>query len=264
MVAESVDIEQIEKIASADDEFAAVRPVFPRASFVPFGDFNGRYSGRTCCIIGRGPTRFDYTRLRQMADPVFFINDAVCLEKFVRTDSFFFAHDHQLRPWLDGSIRSTAVLPVEGKVLSWMPRPPMRHSGPVVLYHRVIEDRGGLLAMNRQQIAGRAGLFVHSGTIHSAIHFAWFCGFTRIVFIGCDGINPAGDRRAVGTAVVRTTAVGTTVVGTAPDGYDPRLENRSRSLPDCRYDNVRKAQDLMTALFGIEAVYAGTPAGPRG
>jgi hypothetical protein len=241
MIPESVDIERNE---TGGDPFSTVRTIFPRASFLRFRDFNCRYAGRTCYMIGRGPTRFDYGRLRYLADPVFFINDAVCLEKYVRSDSFFFAHDHQLRPWLDGSIRSTAVLPVEGQVLVRMPRLAMRHAGLVVLYHRVIEDRGDLLSMNRDQIADRAGLVVHSGTIHSAIHFAWFCGFARIVFIGCDGINTAGNRNAIRKA---------------PDGYDPRLENRSRSVPDCRYDVVRKAQDLMIALFGIDAVYAGTP-----
>ena len=59
-------------------------------------------------MVGRGPTNFDYRELADIADPIFFINDAVCLEKYARSETFFFAHDVEMRVWLDGSIKAAA------------------------------------------------------------------------------------------------------------------------------------------------------------
>jgi hypothetical protein len=182
-------------------------------------------------VVGRGPTDFNYHDLAGVTDPIFFINDAACLEKYARSETFFFAHDLQTRVWLDGSLKSTAVLPIDGLVLRDAPVAILRHAGPVVFYRRGEKYREYLLRLNRNDIAVREELFVHSGTIHSLVHFIWFCGFRRVVYIGCDG----------------------------KDGYDHRLQNRSRSSPG-HYKTIRKAQDLLMALFGIEATYLGTPA----
>lgn len=91
---------------------------FTRARRIPFSNFHSAYEGATCYVVGRGPTRFQYTDLMDVVDPVFFINDAVCLEKYVRSETFFFAHDAAMRVWLDGSVRATAVLPANGRFLS--------------------------------------------------------------------------------------------------------------------------------------------------
>ncbi|HEY3787591.1 MAG TPA: hypothetical protein VGL71_01995, partial [Urbifossiella sp.] len=196
--------------------------------------------------VGRGPTEFDYKDLAHVADPIFFINDAICLEKHARSETFFFAHDAELRVWLDGSVKATAVLPVNGTVLGDAPDVVLNHAGPVVYYHRRQKD-GDLLRMNRDDIADRAELFGHTGTIHSLLHFAWFCGFCRVVLIGCDGI----DRKHA-----LASACG------AKRGYDSRLRNKSNSTSGWHYGAIRRAQDLLTTLFGIEAIYRGTPVLP--
>lgn len=219
-------------------------PSFPCATRLPFESFNNKHAGGTCYVVGRGPTDFDYRDLANVTDPVFFINDAVCLEQYVRSEMFFFAHDAEMRVWLDGAIKSTAVLPVNGSVLCEGNGVALGHAGAIVYYQRREQDRSELLRMSRDEAADREELFAHSGTIHSLLHFVWFCGFARIIFIGCDGINQRGP-------LARATA--------SQDGYDRRLKNKSNTAPWWRYEQIRKAQDLMTTLFGIEAVYVGTP-----
>lgn len=217
---------------------------FTQAMRVPFASFHSAYEGKTCHVVGRGPTRFDYNDLAGVTDPVFFINDAVCLEKYVRSETFFFAHDAAMRIWLDGSIRATAVLPANGKFLGRVRGDVLEHAGPLMFYRRAHRPNRDLLCMSRDEIANREELFVHSGTIHAALHFIWFCGFRRAIFIGCDGIN---HQPALAGASV------------SEDGYDVRLENRSKTLPWWQYGRIRKAQDLLTNLLCLEAVYLGTP-----
>jgi len=219
------------------------RPVFPRALELPFATFQNRYMGGVCHVVGRGPTEYDYESLADVNGPIFFINDAVCLERLARSDTFFFAHDRHLRRWLDGSVRSTAVLPIEGDVLSGLGKRTLGHRAPVVLYHQGRKNDRELLEMERQHVARREQLLIHSGTIHSAIHFAWFCGFSDLVFIGCDGISRNHPSMRSGGV---------------DGGYDPRLENRSLSRP-ADYRLIRRVQDLLVQLFGLRATYLGTP-----
>jgi hypothetical protein len=202
---------------------------FPMALQIPFSDFNNKFENGTCYVVGRGPTAFDYRQLGDVSDPVFFINDAVCLEKYAQGETFFFAHDSQTRVWLDGAVKGTAVLPMDGLVLRDVAGA-LGHAGPVVFYRRGEREREELLRMSRDELATREELFVHTGTMHSLVHFLWFCGFGKAVFIGCDGQR----------------------------GYDSRLQNRSCSSPG-EYRTIRRAQELLTTLFGIEAVYLGTP-----
>jgi len=220
-------------------------PVFPRATALPFSSFNGKFDGRACTIVGRGPTAFNYQDLALSPDPVFFINDAVCLEKHAAGETFFFAHDQQALAWLNGAIRSTAVLPIDGKIFRGSPGVVLEHPGNLVFYRWRQEKREDLLLLSRDQIAERAELYTHTGTIHSLLHFIWFCGFRRVRFIGCDGI----------TDTSRLPAKFQTA-----DGYDPRLENLSRSSVSPAYPTIFYAQQLLTNLFGLDAEYAGKPA----
>jgi hypothetical protein len=223
-------------------------PRIPLAPLLPFHNFNNKYAGRACYVIGRGPTSFDYTKLADVSDPIFFINDAVCMEEYAKAETFFFAHDVELRVWFDGSMKSTAVIPGDASVLGevWGETPgrALGHRAPVVLYNRPTVQKWDLLKLNRDQIAERGQLFTLSGTIHSLLHFVWFCGFRRVVLIGCDGINQRAD-------LLRA--------GSTPVGYDPRLQNRSQSAPLWKYIQIRQAQDLLITLFGLEAAYLGTP-----
>jgi hypothetical protein len=186
---------QVVQQAIAEDELSvptlADLECFPRAQHMAFGSFNNRYCGRTCYVVGRGPTTFDYEKLKSINEPIFFLNDAVCLEKLARSETFFFAHDAALRVWLNGAMKSTAVLPLNGTILDSEPGV-LAHGGPLVLYHRQDEDREVIMRMTRDELGDAAALFGHSGTIHSLLHFVWFCGFRRIIYIGCDGINQKG------------------------------------------------------------------------
>jgi hypothetical protein len=222
----------------------APRAGFPFARHVPFANFKNRFPGGTCYVVGRGPTTFDYQKLAEISQPVFFINDAVCLEKYTRSETFFFAHDIEMRVWLNGSMKSTAVLPSNGTILDGEPEAVLGHTGPVVLYHRQDEDREELMRMNRDQLADAAALFGHSGTIHSLLHFVWFCGLRQIIYIGCDGINQKH---------LLANNCG------SKDGYDPRLLNRSHTAPGWHYIQIKRVQDLLTGLLGISTSHLGSP-----
>ena len=216
------------------DDSADPAAWLPHADLLPFASFNNRYAGRGCHVVGRGPTTFDYAALAAVDEPVFFINDAVCLERHAAGETFFFAHDPQLLGWLDGTRRSTAVLPADVKLFRPPPPRPLGHAAPVVLYRWRTLPVDQVLRMTRDQLAASAQLYTHTGTIHSLLHFVWFCGFRRVTFVGCDG------------------------PGRGPAAYDPRLDNRSASAP-ADYAGIVHVQRLLTALFGLEAVYRGTP-----
>jgi hypothetical protein len=224
--------------------FATEAAIFPDAQHVSFSSFNNKYAGAACYVVGRGPTTFNYQELSALKEPIFFINDAVCLEKHARSETFFFAHDIEMRTWLDGSMKSTAVLPVNGTILGDAPGIVLNHAGPLLFYHRQDEDREDLMRMTRDQLADAAALFGHSGTIHSLLHFIWFCGFRRIIYIGCDGINQPNALASVSAS---------------EDGYDNRLQNRSNTAPGWHYAQIRRVQELLTALLRIETVHIGTP-----
>ena len=217
-------------------------PLAPDAQIVPFSVFNNRYAGGSCHVVGRGKTDFDYNLLADVEEPIFFINDAISLEtRAEKAETFFFAHDAQLLAWLDGSIRSTAVLPLTGKMFPHGSNTVIQHAGPLVYYRWRKTDKESLLQMTRDQIMAAAELYNHSGTIHSLLHFAWYCGFSRLTFIGCDGADH-------------------TELQTDRNLYDPRLENRSGSVPaPWNYAKIRSAQDLLATLFGFETIYLGTP-----
>jgi hypothetical protein len=228
---------------TSENASASRGPHFPNALPLPFSSFNNKYSRGACYVVGRGRTTFDYARLADINDPIFFINDAVCMEKYARSETFFFAHDVHLRVWLDGSIKATAVLPTDGTILGDAPGVVLKHAGRIVYYRRGEKNRDALLRMSRDELAHSEELFVHTGTIHSLIHFIWYCGFRRATFVGCDGINPGH---------VFSNAPGQPI-------YDPRLENRSNGAAGWNYGTIRRAQDLMLTLFAIDAVYIGTP-----
>ena len=219
-------------------------PCFPKASLVAFSAFNNRYAGRTCYVIGRGPTRFRFAELSRCPDPVFFINDAVCLEGHARGETFFFAHDARMRVWLDGAIRATAVLPLGGKMFLDQTDAVLNHAGSVVFYGWASSDPGPLLDLSRAELSARAELFRHSATIHSVLHFIWYCGFEEVGFIGCDGLN---DPELLAS------------VYQAPSGYDPRLANRSRTVPWWEYEGIRRIQDQLCTRLGLRSRYLGTP-----
>ncbi len=220
-------------------------PRFPLAEIIAFESFNNAFAGRACYVVGRGPTEFDYETLADVDQPIFFINDAVCLEKFARSETFFFAHDPQLLVWLDGKVKSTAVLPIDGKVFVDTPGIQLNHAGKVVFYHWRENQKEDLLHMDRDQLAQARQLYTHTGTVHSLLHFLWYCGFGKVSFVGCDCIT----ENHLLAEKFHTV-----------DGYDARLTNLSGSSSGSTYEIIGRVQVMLTALFGFEAVYLGTPA----
>lgn len=211
---------------------------------IPFNSFNNRYEGRTAWIIGRGPTRFDYNELATVTDPVFFLNDAVSLEEHVQGESFFFAHDPTQRVWLGNGIKSIAVIPLGGKIISDGKDSALGESLRVCFYRWQTVEGERLLTMNRDAVSKLEQLYRNTGTMHSLLHFIWYCGFARINFIGCDGINDAFHL---------------TQAGDEKTGYDKRLQNKSNSSPWWQYDKIREVQDRLCKRFGFKTTFLGTP-----
>ncbi len=126
------------------EPFLAAEAVLPHALTVPLEKFKNRYAGRPCHIVGRGVTDFDYRKLAEFVDPIFFINDAVGLERYARSETFFFAHDAQMAVWLnEPGLRSTAVLPTNGDFFRLPGGTMLNHRGPVVYYRLRQTQREG-------------------------------------------------------------------------------------------------------------------------
>ncbi len=217
---------------------------FPKAKHLPFGSFNNKYAEGACYVIGRGVTEFNYTELSNVKEPVFFINDAICLEKHTQSETFFFAHDDKMFPWLNREIKAAAILPADGKLFKNNKDIILNHVAPVVLYHWRRTEGEKLLKLNRDELAIKEELYTHTGTMHSLLHFLWFCGFKTLNFVGCDGI---ADKTFLKQA------------SGAKNGYDQRLENLSKTSPWWQYETIRRVQDRLCGLFNFDTIYLGTP-----
>lgn len=214
-------------------------------------DYMDKYPRRRFVIVGRGPTSFDYEQLRQVADPVIFINDAVQLEHLAESapETFFFAHDQCQKVWLTPELESTAVLPLSGprpepgahqRRLFVTDTPEARSVQSLITYtwgSRYLAGGRKLSTVSRAEVARTGGLALCGncwrdgfcgGTIHTAIHFAWFCGADEITFIGCDGVR---------------------------QGYEKRLEDRSQGVNLEVHDSIRNTTDLICRDLGLETSY---------
>lgn len=190
--------------------------------------FQGIHRGQTAWVVGRGKTDFDYAKLSEADGPVFFINDAVQLEREAKgKPRYFFLLDMAVaRAWLDGHLESIAVIPNDSV------------PGTVHPYNLVVTfTRGvGVLHTDPAEIARQNALHVCWGTVAPLIHFAWFTGCARVKFIGCDGISqPKGHE------------------------YDTRLKNMSESNAGGVYDRIRATQERLCQTLKLTYVYVGTP-----
>jgi hypothetical protein len=206
-------------------------------------DYANRYAGQRFTIVGKGPTRFAYENLREIDGPIIFINDAVQFERFASpgVPSFFFAHDQAQAVWLTPDLRSVAVLPLRGSASSsGQPMISLESLGAAMRAPRCVtydwrndwretpDDAERLC--DREQTA--KALYLATGTIHSAIHFAWLAGASCIRFIGCDGI---GKR------------------------YDQRINIESRASPLGVFGKIKARQVWLCDALGLQSEYLNEP-----
>lgn len=211
---------------------------------IPFESFNAKFSGQSCWVVGRGPTLFDYEELRSIPGPVFFINDSVSLESKVSGESFFFAHDESQRCWLSKPISSVAVIPLGGKIIQGKDDPCLHPDLNVCFYKWQTMEGESLLRLPRDRVADLQQLYRNTGTMHSLIHFLWFCAFKKVYFVGCDGFNH-------GYSLWHLIDIAS--------GYDKRLPNVSDTAPWWQYTKIRWVQDRLCSLLGLETEFLGTP-----
>lgn len=214
---------------------------------VPFADYMNKYEGRTAWVIGSGPTGYDYKSLVDVTDPVFTINNWAWVQQYVPHDEqFWFALDSECQPWLPdlrgvavldlneeehggskwGKDRKSAYLIGAKKVCFWQSTPGMSQHGPNQKY----------LEQTREELRDSRRLYRYQITIMPLIHFAWYCGFTTLNLVGCEG-NGTPDRM-----------------------YDERGLGRIRTGPPIyrSYQSARIEQDRVMGLLGIEANYVGS------
>jgi len=202
------------------------------ARVTTLSEYVDRHVGQIGTIVGKGQTRFDYAKLCEETGPVFFINDAVQLEKFLSPSqsSYLFFLDSNQAYWLRQPVRSVIVVPER------FTASPGRHlQNTLCQYSRRFDHT----SRDKQTIAKQGSLYLAKGTICPTIDFAWLTGVTKLRLIGCDGIN---DRYKLG--------------GSA---YDARLDNPSNGRPRWLYQGIRECQENILRHHGIEAEYVGNP-----
>lgn len=211
---------------------------------LPLAGLRNRHAGETAVVVGRGPTNFDYRKLSEFAGPVFFLNDAVQLDRHAVGAAYLVAVDNEMVRLLYRPLKAVPVLPrsLAGSLASV----PVDLS--VVYYECDRTPRERLLLQSREQLAALGELYNGSVTIMTALHLVWYCGCVGVVFIGCDGLNePNGLRR----------------LGAATNGYDSRLANLSHTAPGWKYQQIREAQDQICRQLNLAVRYVGTPAVPH-
>ena len=214
-------------------------------------EYRDRYAGRRFVIVGKGPTQFEYKRLAEFADPIIFINDAVQFECHAMRapETFMFAHDQCQTVWFKPGLRSTVVLPLVDSISSGgKPMLSVATAGErladvnYVTYKWHNEWRNNptdrTYLRDKDNIAKNGHLYLRTGTIHTAIHFAWLCGAARLTFIGCDGKEPAGA------------------------SYDARIAVRSGGKPLHVFQRIREHQDWLCEALRLPVEYLGGPSAP--
>ncbi len=216
---------------------------------IPFESFRDRHLGERAVVVGKGPTTFDYEQLARLDAPTYFVNDSVCLERFVAPERacYWFAHDRGQMVWLPRLERAIAVLPDDGKVLDGPADPVLETTRHYTLYRWRVREQAEVVRQTKDELARTRELFTDQGTIHSLLHFVWFCGVRKVTFIGCDGIEAKPESGAV--VDPRT-------------GYDARLENVSNSAPWGTFSRIRKGQDRLCRKLRFEVELLGTPSAP--
>lgn len=211
-----------------------------------FDSFRDAHAGATAVVVGKGPTLFDYRDLAAVADAAVFVNDAVALETNLTPaqPSWMFVHDPGQAAWFARGVRSVPVIPRDGKIVRGEDDPVVAALAAVVFYRWRTRAQDVVLAQSKEELARTEELYTDCGTIHSAVHFVWYCGFRRIRFVGCDGLSR--DPR-------------TSSLVDAPTGYDRRIENVSSSTPWGEFIRIRREQDRMCRVLGLETEYLGTP-----
>jgi hypothetical protein len=144
-------------------------------------DFALRHVGETAWVFGKGPglENFDFTSAGALR---ICINEALLL---VPAATYFFAHDerpieHVAPTWPEDcwaiSEPKRAIFAAESGI------PVAR----IAAYHKR-QRNDALLHCDSEQVAQQRGLYGHSGTIHSALHFCFLIGVVKVILVGCEG-----------------------------------------------------------------------------
>jgi len=211
-------------------------------------DYLNKYAGYRFIIVGKGITPYNYENLTKITDPIIFLNDAVLLEdKVTKSIETFLVTAHKsMKVLLTSNRTSTLVLPQgptknppagiehihnRGRIFA-RDLNPTEH-GTIVGYDWSGYKDKSLLKLSREEAAVSGSLYKAGSVCHLATHFAWICGASEIVYIGCDGNTPS----KLGSP------------------YDPRLSILSSGRGQGIFPELRNLQEEECKLLDIDYTY---------
>lgn len=239
--------------AARDPRFKTCKTCNDRVSggtLVDFSAYMNKYAGKTGLVVGRGETLMPNEDLAKHDGPIFFINDAVLLEKFCpnNPDTFLFGYDERIAKVMPG-IRSVSAVPNGSYLSSYLDHNKVVGLGKIMRWILPSQGQEYLLQLTRDQIRFERRLYmapkkregfrstVPSPTIVPLLHFAWYAGCQHVKLVRCDGYATA---------------------------YATDLENKSESpiVNVGKYAQARfDAERVMTTL-GMTFEYIGSPPRP--
>jgi len=226
------------------------------------------FKHQECLIVGKGPTLFDYSELKNINSVKLFINESalLCKEYLLedKDNNFMFAHDIATKNVVENNKFYTCILPSwESKKESkyypdFIDKNGIKIKDYCVLYNRnkgLMKDSPELCGypykyetcnikftdISRYIMAERNWLPTHIGTIKTALLFCFFTGISHIKFIGCDGLNKEITKEKFGHQ------------------YDKRLHKHISSKPWGSFYKYKNESEIILKNLNISYEYIGTP-----
>jgi len=227
-----------------------------RTHLIPFPSFKDKYAGREGWIIGRGPTPFDPEALRQVTDPIWFINEAIDWERYVAHDDSF-GISLEWRKFKDWAYRCKSVV-----MMGFLEPHEAAGIKRLVMFKHVAPGAGGgptsvkggnwfRLAQSANELAESRMLYQYGSSMLPAIHFAWFCGIRTLNLVGCDGL--ATELRS---GLAMTSLESALAYNPNLPVFDDDGNGRSGGI----HPLLRKRHDAAMQRLGIKANYLFSPA----
>ena len=144
----------------------------------------GIHSGQEAWVFGKGPSldRFDMNQAGSLR---------VCINEilfYIPGPRYFFAHDQiGVQRVTEEAWPADCIAVLEDHFARYA----VERGLPSSSIRAYTKRQGDLGALNEtpEQMASNRGLYGQSGTVHSALHFCYFVGVSKVTLVGFDGGN---------------------------------------------------------------------------
>lgn len=163
-------------------------------------DLKNKFISDTVYVLGSGPTLFDYEKdIKEINDPIFFINDTVQYEHLCPSlHKLFFSHHLGMRPQFQEVDPVTIYVqaqflddtgPDYQDIMIAKHRPKGKAVTVDAQVHNKLEpwffEKYDWL-LDKDEVIKRNRIATGFGTITTTIYMLWFTGCQNCLFIGCD------------------------------------------------------------------------------